>query len=340
MSFDPDIATKAWEIYRDPSDESVDATVDQPGNTNPRSAMAGAASASHRPIIPEPTLEQDHAEIGSSTSTPSTPPNHTITYAPTAASRVVAERMLRTLTMILAEEKKRQRRVAALAAAAGDVNIEIREATTDELVGRLEKRYAELTVLEEREKTGEEGQSREGEQEHGAAEVEAQDQLGVQATEMREAGVKPGERIYGPSIKVPVSMPAAQTPSSISTFISMSGTTPSSRPGSGLSFAERAKARDKKQARKKARLTGPEGEAEACGGGAIVSLDEMIPGTGAGSATATGGGLSKQDLPDRMITSHEILTDSQKRKRHRERRGKKAARIEPLDEHQDGGGVA
>lgn len=276
-TFDPTIATPSWEVYESPSAESLRGKPSQP-----KDMMAATTTAD---LVPQEagahfdndrkneTTAHDRPERAVS---PSAPSGNRINCAPDEASRAMADRMLRTLDVVLAEEKQRQDAAAAVAA---DPTV-VRAIGQDELVRKLERKYAELTLLEEGRQAGEENNKNssgsrrrrrhrigvhrresEGALEHVQGQSPARPQSGGRSEIYSQS--KPEERIYGANIIVPTTGPMSvpmpmptptSTPTSI-TYISMS------RPASGplgLSFAERAKARAK--ARKRAKLAGQEGE--------------------------------------------------------------------------------
>jgi hypothetical protein len=382
MSFDPEIATRTWEVYKDPSEESIEAPVPQPEimravRVAPR--LATTAAGSHPASVSAPvTNPQDHREPAPappSSSRSSTPPNHVINYAPNEAARIQADRMLRSMNMIFKEERKRQRRIvdAAIAnfGADVDVDMELRPANSREMIARMERRYAELTLAEEGERDRRRGQESGGEGEAGQEEreMERQEQahapvLGpphpiMQSETHQPQHTRPGERIYGPDIRVPV------TANSTSTFISMSGTAPTGM-GPGLSFAERARARardmEEDNARKRAKLMGPDlgaGDGDGDGdrdgdgdedarfgvsGGGFAGVGEVMSettdlrgiglGPGARARDGVAADVAMYDVPDQRGERYSYdnedgddqdhdhdhdLTDGEKRKRKRDR---------------------
>jgi hypothetical protein len=283
------------------------------------------------------------------------------------------------MNMIFKEERKRQRRIvdAAIAnfGADIDVDMELRPATSREMIGRMERRYAELTLAEEGERDqrrsqelGWEGEAGQGEmememelqrQEQAPASAPAPPQQMMQTETQQPPHTRPGERIYGPDIRVPV------IPNSTSTFISMSGAAPpgmASGSGSGLSFAERARARartretEEDNARKRARLTGPDlGSGDGAGdgdgdgdgdvrfgvsGGGFAGVEDVMPGIteserfGRGARARDGHGgaadAAMYDVPDQRRESYGYdddndhdhdhdMTDRERRKRKRDR---------------------
>lgn len=156
--FDPEIATPNWEIYRDPSAESLEAADTQPDTTEPPASNAILAPISVSPQA-APSGQQatdDHdADISSSSSDPSTRPQNQIGRVGDEASRQTLDRMLRTVDAVFGEERRRRRRfLRRQRRQAQDGNGTGAHAqyvgpTDAEMVARMQARYAELTLLEE-----------------------------------------------------------------------------------------------------------------------------------------------------------------------------------------------
>lgn len=389
MFFDPEIPTPGWEIYQDPSQESVEAILAQPRNMTP--AMTNAASAPLQ-VVTSGTTSQDQAETASSSSTASTPLRHTIVSTVSDASRIVTERMIRTFEMVYVEDRRQQRQRRRQLRQqrqthGGDDDDDdddsgtnahtiFMDPTSEDLITRLQARYAELTLLEEGEndqssvhghelqhepehepeqgqdlglERGEESQAEvagQG-QDHGleGGEVERQTEIAEQVhdqldmpTEMQEV-IKPGERIYGPDVKVllpvepvpPTTSTSAEISRSMPPISGPSAATGAGGMGSGLSFAERARARGREmdvdmdtdidqKARKRAKLTGPVLDVE----------DEELDRESAGPSTGITTGTATTPGPDVDVSMHDptdpnapvggSLSDREKRHRDREER--------------------
>ncbi|ERF68427.1 hypothetical protein EPUS_03745 [Endocarpon pusillum Z07020] len=158
MVFDPEIATPNWEIYRDPSAESLEVVATQPDTTEPTTSAAILAPTSASPQA-APNGQQathDHdADTSSTSSDPSTRPQHQIGQAGDEASRHTLDRMLRTVNAIFGEERRRQRRFLrrqrrqAQDGNGTDAHAQYVRPTDAEMVARMQARYAELTLLDE-----------------------------------------------------------------------------------------------------------------------------------------------------------------------------------------------
>ncbi|KAF7507736.1 hypothetical protein GJ744_010165 [Endocarpon pusillum] len=158
MVFDPEIATPNWEIYRDPSAESLEVAATQPDTTEPTTSTAILAPISASPQA-APSGQQapdDHgAATSSSSSDPSTRPQYQIGQAGDEASRHTLDRMLRTVDAVLGEERRRQRRFLrrqrrqAQDGNGTDAHAQYVRPTDAEMVARMQARYAELTLQEE-----------------------------------------------------------------------------------------------------------------------------------------------------------------------------------------------
>jgi hypothetical protein len=248
MFFDPEIPTPGWEIYQDPnSQESIEAMLAQPRNMTP--AMAGpAAPPFQRDAFG--TASREQSDTSSSDSSNFGSPGHRIGPAPDEATRVMLDRMIRTLSSVQADDRRRARRRRRLLLREGRMEEEAAalQADDDGMVDRLQERYAELVLAEEgydprivsanrRQRQREQGQDRALEQEptDGQAESAAQGQGGdlaqealetqAQAAEQEhdqlsmpgeiEGGITVGQRIYGPDVRIP--SPIESVPDSTST---------------------------------------------------------------------------------------------------------------------------
>jgi hypothetical protein len=348
MLFDPEVSTRNWEIYKDPSQESLEPTHNQPQNAN----VAMTDIASTQPAISRIIFASDNLETASSTSQESSHPQLSIVYAPDEPSRVMAERMIRTHTIVMAEERRRQRRLAI--AAAADENVDLTPVTDDELIERLRIKYDELLLLEEDddgEGVGEEvaeqvlSQQGEGRLELGEAQGQEQSQLQMQDEILGAIHAQP--TIYGPDAEVtPLPEPTVLPPS-----IEVSTSMPVSGPGSGLNFAERARARglmigSDEKARKRAKLTEPifPMDYQILPGGGFIrqydsfaddmtrERDEEIAGAELATNADDGSDVSDTDTgidDDLSMAYFDTLSiEAKKRKRGRGSRGKNAARTD------------
>ncbi len=157
MVFDPEIATPNWEVYRDPSTESLEATVAQPDTTEPLTSNTIPATASASPQAApsgQQATDNPDSDTSSFNSDPSTRPQHQIGYENDEASRIMIDRIQRTVDSIFSEERRRQRRFLrqqrrqAQNGNGTDAQVEFVRPTNAEMVARLQARYAELTLLE------------------------------------------------------------------------------------------------------------------------------------------------------------------------------------------------
>ena len=303
MVFDPEIATPNWEVYRDPSTESLEAAATQPDTTEPTTSNAILAPTSASPQA-APSGQQatdDHdADASSSSSDPSTRPQHQIGRVVDEASRHTADRMLRTVDAIFGEERRRKRRFLrrqrrqAQDGNGTDAHAQYVRPTDAEMVARMQARYAELTLLEEgdgnqrsvQELEVEQRPERQPELEQnvnlGQVEESSQEQTQGHEHDLRQEGVagqqqgqdlsigpeettggeevpvpqndhhdlpmetqqiiqQPGQRTPGPHIRAPTAaeLISDSPPTPGSAYISRAVPTPRT----GLSFAERARAR-------------------------------------------------------------------------------------------------
>lgn len=305
--YDPDVTTRGWEIYRDPSEESdsiVSADRQQCRGNDPatRSPRRSARTSDH-PVTPH----SDSPAEAQSQSATTTPHNHNhehehlrhqgsseasspslgghIISAPDESSRKTAERVLRTLKQILAEEQERQETFGA-----GENNgaVDVRAnvtgaATDDELIERLEVRYQQLTLREEgkyRRGAGERGRRPRKRRGHGEMEVEGprlghgleeyQGQSNIQGgfhgtTEGQILGrIEPDARIDASNVNVPAELSDSTAASiSMATSTSVQDSLPTSiqiigpasasavksgvGTGTGLSFAERMRSHERER---------------------------------------------------------------------------------------------
>lgn len=276
--------------------------------------------------------------------------------------------MLRTLNIVFSEERGRQRRATAAVAAAnrdGDIETIPGPATDAEMVRRLQMKYAELTLLDE-EHEERISQVALQAQDALAGEGPAQDQvqlLSEQRNEARESEPEPmdsEQAISTPDTNTPLRFATIQPSSSTQTsgFISMSGGTT----GSGLSFAERAKAgartiaQDQDQERQNAVLaeSGDEGDGDYTGidSGRIANIDATntmdvtVARTGIEVADDVSmHALSNTDHDLELEEEHHEPSDKKKtpkrehnagHNRERERRGKRPAHLVVSTEHEHG----
>jgi hypothetical protein len=149
MFYDPEIPTPGWEIFQDPNaEENFEAMPPQPRNMTP--VMGGPAEPPFqtRVFVTTPQGEED-ASSSSSSDAPS--PGHRADPVDDEASRVMLDRIIRTLTTVQADNRRRQRRRRRRLLREGRIEEELAglQADDDGMVGRMQERYAELTFLEE-----------------------------------------------------------------------------------------------------------------------------------------------------------------------------------------------
>jgi hypothetical protein len=149
MFYTPEIPTPGWEIFEDPdAQENVEAIPAQPRNMTPGMRGPAAAPFQRQVFVATPQGEED-ASSSSSSDAPS--PGHRAGPARDEASRIMMDRMVRTLTTVQADDRRRQRRRRRRLIREGRMEEELAglQADDDGMVARLQERYAELTFYEE-----------------------------------------------------------------------------------------------------------------------------------------------------------------------------------------------
>jgi len=237
MFYDPEIPTPGWEIFQDPDQqENIEAMLAQPRNMTP--VLGGPAAVPFQGDAFATTSQEEEDDASSSSSSNAPSPGHRMDPVGDEASRVLMDRMIRTLNTVQADDRRRQRRRRRRLLREGRLEDELAglQADDDGMVDRLQERYAELTFLEEgydpryqrrvrRQQGPEQAQNRgleqgptespAGDAEQGQDDGLAQEIIGspVEAAEQEhdqqnlpseiQDGITMGQRIYGPDVSTP-----------------------------------------------------------------------------------------------------------------------------------------